>query len=219
MKNFSFVLLFAIMIATTLNSCVEKCSRDNQVIGEECFCIKDDKGNFVDLHYVKKKDGIVSFTAEPSSIKPNEDTTPNCITIFSNMIIKHSENQGTMCINSTDKEKLWIFEATLGEPNFCKSRSHDGNDNEPTESVSFKCRCYGGAADACKGNHQIRVSPDGNSSYMAVWCDKVGDCSVSGADHPCNIYDTEGKKPFNPNNATLLIVAAKAIEYNGLKYE
>ena len=133
------------------------------------------------------------------------------------MIIKYSENEGTMCINSTDKEKLWIFEATLGEPNFCKSRSHDGNDDEPTESVNFKCRCYGGAVDACKGRHEIKQGQ--GYSFMKVWCDKVGNCSVSGVDHTCNIYDTEGKKPFNPNNATLLIVAAKAIEYNGLKYE
>lgn len=217
MKNFSFVLLFAIMIATTLNSCVEKCSRDNQVIGEECFCIKDDKGNFVDLHFIKKKDGVVSINVEPSSIKPNEDSIPGCIT-FSNDVKIVSKTDGvSLEFTNNGKEKLWIFETTLGEPNICKS-AYNGGD-EPTQSVSYKCICNAPGDNHCKGiSYTLNNQP-----VIETRCVQVigNECKGSGYEIPCQIelIKDDENTPLNPNRATLLIVTARVLEYNGLKYE
>ena len=174
---------------------------------DECFLVRGDRGELLDLHIIRNEDNQFFISANPSDLKSTDEYIPEYIIIADG--IETYEN--SIILPKTDKY-YWLFEATLADIVGEKTAPGGG------QTISLECHCMA-ASGGCRID-LTWISP----SIVGAACNSTPDspCSASGDTSDCvfttpTITIQEKSEAFEAT--TKIIIESEMIDYNGVLYE
>lgn len=205
---FGFVVfgLFSLMSCDSENETINENiidTQSNQLI-DECFLVRGDRGELLDLHIVRNEDNQVIITTSPSELKSTDEDIPEYIVIANN--VEFIDN--TFVLPETE-ENYWVFEVTLGDLNNTKAAPGGG-------TIAAECHCL-----APSGNCKITYTIINNNVFTAQCFSSIDTpCSSSGVGSCAwTLPEVVIKKTETTEKITTIIVQSDIIDYNGLLYE
>jgi hypothetical protein len=214
MKNYFKVIWFVFVVFGMFS--LMSCESENETINEniidaqsnqlidECFLVRGDRGELLDLHIVRNEDNQVIITTSPSELKSTDEDIPEYIVIANN--VEFIDN--TFVLPET-AENYWVFEVTLGDLNNTKAAPGGG-------TIAAECHCL-----APSGNCTITYNIINNNVFTAQCFSSIDTpCSANGVGRcTWTLPEVVIKKTETTEKITTIIVQSDIIDFNGLLYE
>lgn len=216
MKNYFKIVLFVVITfgMFSLVSCKDEdvnmnennAGKQSNILIDECFLVRGDRGELIDLHISRGQDNKICITTSLSDIKSTDEYIPECVVIANDIEIL----ENTIVLPET-KENYWAFEVTLGDLNNLKAAPGG-------ETMTLECHCM-----AQSGNCKFSLQWFAPNIVAASCLSSVDSpCSQSGVTQDCQFTTptiTIQAKSETSEKTTRLIIESNMIEYNGLLYK
>lgn len=219
MMNKLISILVIAIVAIMFASC-EKGKENHSEIQEktlidECFLVRGDYGELLDLHIVRDKNNNVFITTSLSNAnydtKSTHDDIPDYIIIAKD--VEFSDN--TFVLPETNENYL-IFDATLGDPIASKSVSVAPGIPGGGATISVECNCL-----SDKGKCAISCIMNGYNVFTATCKSSITDpCEASGIGQcQWTLPTITVHESVLFQKSTKIIIESNNIDYNGILYE
>lgn len=224
MRKLIKIVVFAFI--TISGFCLVSCEdeknytgKENDTLIDECFLVRGNEGELLDLHITRDKNNQVFITTSLSDINAHTKSTNDDVHDF--IIIAESVEfiDNTFVLPGTDKQ-YWIFEATLGAPVTTKAAPGGGTGTGSSVAITAECNCLANEGECTVTTNSI--SPN----VFTAHCNNSANtpCELSGIAQckwtlPTIIVYPTIQAPTNTPKITTIVIESDIIDYNGVLYE